>query len=172
MQTDTIALFEPEAGPQESALIQAVLDSGRWSDGPMLEAFEQAFAGWVGRAYAVGVASGTLGTWMALRAPGIGPGDEVVCAAHTWHQVAQAITLCGATPVFADIDYWSGCLSGDKAALLVIYCLADCWMSWNAAKRALAYGYTNVAWYPDGTDGWERAKLPTSEAQPEPRPEQ
>lgn len=60
----------------------------------------------------------------------------------------------------------------DKAALLVIYCLADCWMSWNAAKRALAYGYSNVAWYPDGTDGWERAKLPTDEAQPEPRPEQ
>ncbi len=61
---------------------------------------------------------------------------------------------------------------GNKAALLVIYCLADCWMSWNAAKRALAYGYSNIAWYPDGTDGWERAKLPTDEAQPEPRPEQ
>ncbi|MDA9478662.1 rhodanese [Bradyrhizobium sp. CCBAU 65884] len=61
---------------------------------------------------------------------------------------------------------------GDKAALLVIYCLADCWMSWNAAKRALAYGYSNIAWYPDGTDGWERAKLPTEEVQPEPRPEQ
>ncbi|TFV80511.1 PQQ-dependent catabolism-associated CXXCW motif protein [Bradyrhizobium frederickii] len=61
---------------------------------------------------------------------------------------------------------------GDKATLLVIYCLADCWMSWNAAKRALAYGYSNIAWYPDGTDGWERAKLPTEEAQPEPRPEQ
>ena len=61
---------------------------------------------------------------------------------------------------------------GDKAALLVIYCLADCWMSWNAAKRALAYGYSNVAWYPEGTDGWEHEKLPTEEAQPEPRPEQ
>ena len=61
---------------------------------------------------------------------------------------------------------------GDKAALLVIYCLADCWMSWNAAKRALAYGYSNVAWYPEGTDGWEHAKLPTEESQPEPRPEQ
>jgi len=61
---------------------------------------------------------------------------------------------------------------GDKSALLVIYCLADCWMSWNAAKRALTYGYSSIAWYPDGTDGWERAKLPTAEAQPEPRPEQ
>jgi len=61
---------------------------------------------------------------------------------------------------------------GDKAALLVIYCLADCWMSWNAAKRALAYGYSNIAWYPYGTDGWERAALPTEEAQPQPRPDQ
>ena len=49
---------------------------------------------------------------------------------------------------------------GDKAKLLVIYCQADCWMSWNAAKRALSYGYSNVAWYPDGTDGWQRADLP------------
>ena len=61
---------------------------------------------------------------------------------------------------------------GDKAALLVIYCLADCWMSWNAAKRALAYGYANVAWYPDGTDGWERADLPLADSQPEPRGEE
>jgi PQQ-dependent catabolism-associated CXXCW motif protein len=60
--------------------------------------------------------------------------------------------------------------SGDnRAALIVIYCQADCWMSWNAAKRTLSYGYSNVAWYPDGTDGWQRANLPTSESQPEPR---
>jgi PQQ-dependent catabolism-associated CXXCW motif protein len=58
----------------------------------------------------------------------------------------------------------------NKSTLLVIYCQADCWMSWNAAKRVLAYGHSNVAWYPEGTDGWERANLPTAEAQPEPRP--
>jgi PQQ-dependent catabolism-associated CXXCW motif protein len=58
---------------------------------------------------------------------------------------------------------------GDKATLLVIYCQADCWMSWNAAKRALSYGYSNVAWYPLGTDGWQRANLPSAESQPEPR---
>ncbi len=60
----------------------------------------------------------------------------------------------------------------DKNALLVIYCQADCWMSWNAAKRVLSYGYPNVAWYPEGTGGWERANLPTAVAQPEPRPEE
>jgi PQQ-dependent catabolism-associated CXXCW motif protein len=59
---------------------------------------------------------------------------------------------------------------GDHAAVIVVYCQADCWMSWNAAKRALSYGYSNVAWYPDGTDGWQHANLPTEETQPEPRP--
>jgi PQQ-dependent catabolism-associated CXXCW motif protein len=58
---------------------------------------------------------------------------------------------------------------GNNATLLVFYCQADCWMSWNAAKRALSYGYANVAWYPEGTDGWQRANLPVTESQPEPR---
>src|SRR5215471_20209715 len=61
--------------------------------------------------------------------------------------------------------------AGNRQAPLVIYCLSDCWMSWNAAKRALTYGYTDVAWYPEGTDGWERANLPLADAQPEPRPD-
>jgi len=57
----------------------------------------------------------------------------------------------------------------NNAKLLVLYCLADCWMSWNAAKRALTYGYSNVAWYPEGTDGWQRADLPLADSHPEPR---
>jgi PQQ-dependent catabolism-associated CXXCW motif protein len=58
---------------------------------------------------------------------------------------------------------------GNKAKLFVIYCQADCWMSWNAAKRVLSYGYSSVAWYPEGTDGWQRANLPVADSQPEPR---
>jgi PQQ-dependent catabolism-associated CXXCW motif protein len=57
---------------------------------------------------------------------------------------------------------------GDRAKLLVIYCLRNCWMSWNAAKRILSMGYANVAWYPDGTDGWTDERLPVVQAQPEP----
>jgi PQQ-dependent catabolism-associated CXXCW motif protein len=59
---------------------------------------------------------------------------------------------------------------GDRARLIVLYCLADCWMSWNAAKRALALGYRKVAWYREGTDGWLAAGLPLADATPEPRP--
>jgi perosamine synthetase len=119
MDIDSISLFEPECGPREIELVNAVLQSSRWGDGPMLEGFEQAFAGWAGRKYAVAVGSGTLGTWIALRAMGIGPGDEVICTSHAWHQVAQAITLAGATPVFADINYWTGSLNPEKAALKI-----------------------------------------------------
>ena len=46
--------------------------------------------------------------------------------------------------------------AGDKAAPVVIFCKADCWMSWNAAKRAVALGYTAVNWYPQGIDGWQQ----------------
>jgi PQQ-dependent catabolism-associated CXXCW motif protein len=78
-------------------------------------------------------------------------------------------TLAAATEDYLrhGLDRASG---GNRATLLVIYCLADCWMSWNAAKRALSYGYRNVAWYPEGTDGWQRADLPVAESEPEPRP--
>ncbi len=53
---------------------------------------------------------------------------------------------------------------------LVFYCLKDCWMSWNAARRALALGYSNVAWYPEGSDGWAAAGLPLEKRSPEQRP--
>ncbi|MGQ0672136.1 MAG: PQQ-dependent catabolism-associated CXXCW motif protein [Hyphomicrobium sp.] len=46
---------------------------------------------------------------------------------------------------------------GDRKKPIVLFCLRDCWMSWNAAKRALSWGYGNVIWFPDGTDGWSEA---------------
>jgi PQQ-dependent catabolism-associated CXXCW motif protein len=59
---------------------------------------------------------------------------------------------------------------GNFGQLLVFYCLKDCWMSWNAAKRAMILGYTSVAWYPDGTDGWVADGYPTELREPESRP--
>jgi PQQ-dependent catabolism-associated CXXCW motif protein len=58
--------------------------------------------------------------------------------------------------------------NGRKDAAVVLYCLADCWMSWNAAKRAASWGYTQVYWYRDGMDGWDAAKLPMADAEPVP----
>ena len=63
------------------------------------------------------------------------------------------------------LDKLSG---GDKAKPLVFFCLRNCWMSWNASKRALAYGYTNVNWFSEGTDAWQEIGQPVAEARPEP----
>ncbi|MBL8565108.1 MAG: hypothetical protein JNM89_05270 [Hyphomicrobiaceae bacterium] len=43
---------------------------------------------------------------------------------------------------------------GDKTRAIVIFCNADCWMSWNAVKRAASFGYSGLKWFPEGTDGW------------------
>jgi PQQ-dependent catabolism-associated CXXCW motif protein len=55
---------------------------------------------------------------------------------------------------------------GDKARAMLFYCQANCWMSWNAAKRAISYGYSQVYWYPEGTDGWAAAGLATEQSEP------
>lgn len=55
---------------------------------------------------------------------------------------------------------------GDTAHPLLIFCLAECWMSWNAAKRALAEGYAEVYWLPVGTDGWAAAGYPLERVTP------
>jgi len=57
---------------------------------------------------------------------------------------------------------------GDTSRPIVFFCLAECWMSWNAAKRALGYGYTSVYWYPDGTDGWTENLWNTEKIEPWP----
>ncbi len=56
----------------------------------------------------------------------------------------------------------------DPAHPVLFFCLEDCWMSWNAAKRALEYGYATVYWYPEGTDGWTFMDYPVEELEPEP----
>ena len=54
---------------------------------------------------------------------------------------------------------------GDKDHPVMFFCLSECWMSWNAAKRALEYGFTQVYWYPEGTDGWEFENWPTEKVE-------
>lgn len=110
-----LALSEPDAGEVEAELVAAALARPCWTAGPMAEHLERRFAESVGRRHGIAVASGTLGTWLALRALGIGPGDAVIASPYGWHQVAHAVTLAGARVVFADIDYWSGCLDPVRA---------------------------------------------------------
>jgi PQQ-dependent catabolism-associated CXXCW motif protein len=60
---------------------------------------------------------------------------------------------------------------GDRTRCLLFYCKADCWMSWNAVRRAASYRYACLYWYRDGTDGWSAAGLPLEEAEPVPLPD-
>ena len=79
-----------------------MLDSGRFVFGPAVEEFEGAFAAYCGAEHAVGVASGTDA--IALRAVGVGSGDEVSTTALTFCATANAIIHAGATPVLVDVD--------------------------------------------------------------------
>ena len=57
---------------------------------------------------------------------------------------------------------------GDKSKAVVLYCQADCWMSWNASKRASSWGYDNLFWFPNGDAGWKEAGNTLVEATPVP----
>jgi dTDP-4-amino-4,6-dideoxygalactose transaminase len=113
---DWLLLSDPDISEVEQALVAAALREPRLSSGRMVEHLETSFAAWLGRRHAVAVASGTLGTWLALRAMGIGPGDEVIASPYGWLQVAHAVQLTGARVVFSDINYWSGCLDPVRAS--------------------------------------------------------
>lgn len=62
-----------------------------------------------------------------------------------------------------------GATGDDANATIVFYCKRDCWMSWNAARRALELGFVKVDWYPEGADGWSAAGFPLEARRPEPR---
>ena len=87
-----------------NARIQRVLDHGQFVMGPEVAELEAALASYVGVKHALTVASGTDSLEIALRALGIGPGDEVITVPFTWISTAEVIGLVGAKPVFVDID--------------------------------------------------------------------
>ncbi len=101
------------------AAIDRVLDSERYVLGPEVSAFEAEFATYCGAKHAVGVANGTEAITIALRAMGVGPGDEVIVPSFTFYASAEAIPATGATPVFCDIDPHTYCVTAEtvRAAL-------------------------------------------------------
>jgi dTDP-4-amino-4,6-dideoxygalactose transaminase len=87
------------------AAIARVLDSGCFVLGEEVEAFERAFAAYCGVSHGIGVASGTDALELAMRALGVGPGDEVITVSHTAVATVAAVLACGATPVLVDIEH-------------------------------------------------------------------
>ena len=84
--------------------LQSVLESTAFAGGPFVATFEKEFAAYCGCEQALGVSSGTSALWLALVGLGVGAGDEVITTPNTFIATAEAISFCGATPVFVDVD--------------------------------------------------------------------
>ena len=104
MSDDEIPLARPLLGEAEERAVIEVLRSGRLSLGPLLGEFERRFAARIGSPYASAVSSGTAGLHLALRAAGVGDGDEVITSPFSFVASANVIVYERATPVFVDID--------------------------------------------------------------------
>jgi dTDP-4-amino-4,6-dideoxygalactose transaminase len=149
-ETDEIPLARPVLGEEEEAAVLEVLRSGQLSLGPRVPAFEQAFAAWLGAAHACAVSSGTAGLHLALRAVGVGAGDEVVTSPFSFVASANAVLFEHARPVFADIDARTLNLDPAAAAAAV-------------TDRTTALLPVHIFGYPADLPAFERMGLPIVE---------
>lgn len=94
--------------------IQQVLDHTAFAGGSFVSAFERDFAEFCGCRYCVGVGTGTEAIWLALLALGVGPGDEVITVPNSFIATAEAVSFCGATPVFVDVDEYTYTMDPQK----------------------------------------------------------
>jgi dTDP-4-amino-4,6-dideoxygalactose transaminase len=118
--TRSVPLFDlarnwPAVRDEIMETFERISSRGAFSLGEELAAFEAEFAEYLGAGFCVGVANGTVSIELALRALGVGPGDEVVTVPHTFIATVEAIAATGATPVFVDIDPGTRCM--DPSAL-------------------------------------------------------
>src|SRR2546428_9150042 len=100
---DLKAQHDSIRGELETA-IREVIDSSAFAGGPFVAKFEQDFSTYCGAANAIGVGNGTDALWLTMLGLGVGAGDEVITAPMTFMATAEAISFCGAKPVFVDID--------------------------------------------------------------------
>lgn len=101
--------------PEIAERQRAVLESGRYILGPEVEAFESEFASYLGVGHCAGVANGTDAIAIALRALGVGPGDEVVVPSVSFFATVEPVVTVGATPVFCDVDERTWCMTAETA---------------------------------------------------------
>ena len=90
--------------PELLEAFRQVTEASAFAGGPFVARFEKEFAAFCKSRYALGVGSGTDALWLSLLALGVGPGDEVITVPNSFMATAEAISLCGARPVFVDID--------------------------------------------------------------------
>ena len=111
-----VPLFASSLEPYQPRIAERLAEvaaSGRYILGPEVEAFEDEFARYLGARFCVGVANGTEAITIALRALGLGPGDDVVLPSLTFYATAEATVAAGARPVFCDVDPETFCVTGE-----------------------------------------------------------
>ncbi|RKY10075.1 MAG: UDP-4-amino-4-deoxy-L-arabinose aminotransferase [Planctomycetota bacterium] len=113
---DFLPFSRPSISQADIDAVSEVLRSGWITTGSRAAAFEQAFCDYVGCRSAVGLSSATAGMHLALKALGVGEGDEVITPSMTWVSTVNLIVLMGAAPVFADVDRDTLMVSGDTIA--------------------------------------------------------
>jgi len=101
---DSIPIARPVIGRDEITAVTAVLESGMLAAGEQVAHFEREFARYCDVPHAVAVNNGTAALHAALLAAGVGPGDEVIVPDFTFFATASSVLMCGATPVFSDVD--------------------------------------------------------------------
>jgi PQQ-dependent catabolism-associated CXXCW motif protein len=107
----------------------------------------------------------------APRPEGLAPGTLFMDKPHESIPGAVWLPEVGRGEISAQTEsYFRNALAaltaGDLARPLVVFCKRDCWMSWNAARRAQTYGYRHVLWYSEGIEAWREADLPTEVVTP------
>jgi perosamine synthetase len=111
--SERIPITRPVIGPEEQAAAAAVLASGFLVQGPLVAEFERQVADAVGASHAIAVTNCTAALHLALLGLGVGPGDVVAVAPYSWVATANVIELCGATPLFVDVDRATFNMSAD-----------------------------------------------------------
>jgi perosamine synthetase len=114
-----IPVARPLVGEEEVEAVAHVMRSGMLAQGSVVTEFEAQFADYCGTTHAIAVNSGTASLHAALLAAGIGPGDSVIVPAFTFFATASAVSMCGATPLFADVDPATFNIDPESAAALV-----------------------------------------------------
>ncbi len=147
---EVVPLAAPVLGSEEEERVLAVLRSGKLSLGPLVGAFERAFASRLGALHGSAVSSGTAGLHLALRAAGVSDGDEVVTSPFSFVASANAVIYERARPVFADIDPVTLNLDPEAAAAVV-------------TERTTALLPVHIFGYPADVPAFERLGLPIVE---------